>query len=109
MGAVRFDVRRHRLLRRVGILERPHVAGNPIAPAQGPNDGDGGRGRAMSAQTLAQARSLISRWYSIPLLLLVWQVAVASGLVGSRLLPSPGRGLAARSAGGGHWGAVLLA
>src|SRR5262249_26418805 len=91
MGAVRLDVRRHRLLRRVGVLERPHAAGDPIAPAQGPNDGHRGRGRAMSAQTLAQARSLISRWYSIPLLLLVWQVTGASGLVESRLLPSPGR------------------
>jgi NitT/TauT family transport system permease protein len=28
------------------------------------------------------------RWYSIPLLLLLWQVAVGSGLVESRLLPS---------------------
>ena len=45
----------------------------------------------MIAQTFAQARSLIARWYSIPLLLLVWQVAVGSGLVESRLLPSPGR------------------
>ncbi len=45
----------------------------------------------MTAQTVAQAWSLIARWYSIPLLLLVWQVAVASGLVESRLLPSPGR------------------
>jgi NitT/TauT family transport system permease protein len=30
----------------------------------------------------------IERWYSIPLLLLLWQVAVGSGLVESRLLPS---------------------
>ena len=45
----------------------------------------------MIAQGFAQARSLILRWYSIPLLLLVWQVAVASGLVESRLLPGPGR------------------
>jgi NitT/TauT family transport system permease protein len=43
------------------------------------------------AKTLAQARSLVARWYSIPLLLLVWQVAVGSGLVESRLLPSPER------------------
>ena len=43
----------------------------------------------MTAQAFAQAWSLISRWYSIPLLLLVWQVAVASGLVESRLLPNP--------------------
>lgn len=35
------------------------------------------------------------RWYSIPLLLLVWQVAVASGAVESRLLPSLGRVAAA--------------
>ena len=43
------------------------------------------------AQTLAQARSLAARWYSIPLLLLIWQAAVGSGLVESRLLPSPER------------------
>jgi NitT/TauT family transport system permease protein len=35
------------------------------------------------------------RWYSIPLLLLVWQAAVATGLVESRLLPSLGRVVAA--------------
>lgn len=33
----------------------------------------------------------IGRWYSIPLLLLVWQAAVSSGLVESRLLPGLGR------------------
>jgi NitT/TauT family transport system permease protein len=33
-------------------------------------------------------RRLIAEWYSIPLLLVVWQVAVSSGLVESRLLPS---------------------
>ena len=38
---------------------------------------------------MAQAGKLIGRWYSIPLLLLLWQVAVSSGLVVSRLLPSP--------------------
>jgi NitT/TauT family transport system permease protein len=38
---------------------------------------------------MARARSAITRWYSIPLLLLVWQAAVASGLVESRLLPAP--------------------
>ena len=43
------------------------------------------------AQTLTQAWSLATRWYSIPLLLLVWQLAVGSGLVESRLLPSPVR------------------
>jgi ABC-type nitrate/sulfonate/bicarbonate transport system permease component len=43
----------------------------------------------MMAHTFAQAWSLIARWYSIPLLLLVWQLAVASGLVESRLLPGP--------------------
>jgi NitT/TauT family transport system permease protein len=31
------------------------------------------------------------RWYSIPLLLLLWQVAVGSGLIESRLLPSLAR------------------
>jgi len=38
---------------------------------------------------IAAAARLIGRWYSIPLLLLVWQVVVGSGLVQSRLLPSP--------------------
>ena len=40
-------------------------------------------------QALVQTWRLVTRWYSIPLLLLVWQVAVGSGLVESRLLPSP--------------------
>jgi NitT/TauT family transport system permease protein len=39
---------------------------------------------------IANARNIIARWYSIPLLLLVWQAAVATGLVESRLLPGPG-------------------
>jgi NitT/TauT family transport system permease protein len=38
---------------------------------------------------LAQAGKLIAKWYSIPLLLIVWQAAVGSGLVQSKLLPSP--------------------
>ena len=38
----------------------------------------------------AKARAIIGRWYSIPLLLVVWGAAVASGLVQSRLLPGPG-------------------
>ena len=37
----------------------------------------------------------VERWYSIPLLLLVWQAAVSSGLVESRLLPGLGRVVAA--------------
>jgi NitT/TauT family transport system permease protein len=40
---------------------------------------------------IAQTRDLIARWYSIPLLILLWQFAVGSGLVESRLLPGPGR------------------
>jgi len=39
---------------------------------------------------IANARQVAARWYSIPLLLLLWQAAVASGLVESRLLPGPG-------------------
>jgi NitT/TauT family transport system permease protein len=35
--------------------------------------------------------SRIANWYSIPLLLLTWQLAVTSGLVESRLLPSVGQ------------------
>lgn len=37
---------------------------------------------------MREARQIIARWYSVPLLLLVWQVAVSSGAVKSRLLPS---------------------
>lgn len=40
---------------------------------------------------MANALRLAARYYSIPLLLAVWQIAVASGLVESRLLPSLGR------------------
>jgi NitT/TauT family transport system permease protein len=43
----------------------------------------------MIAQVTSQAANLISRWYSMPLLLLIWQVAVGGGFVESRLLPSP--------------------
>jgi len=45
----------------------------------------------MMVHTIAQAWSFVARWYSIPLLLLVWQLAVGTGLVESRLLPSPVR------------------
>jgi len=38
---------------------------------------------------IAKARALLVRWYSIPLLLLVWLVSVEGGLTESRLLPSP--------------------
>ena len=46
-------------------------------------------------EMLRQLVRQAGRWYSIPLLLLVWQFAVASGLVESRLLPSLGRVLSA--------------
>jgi ABC-type nitrate/sulfonate/bicarbonate transport system permease component len=49
----------------------------------------------MTAQAWNQTRDFIARWYSIPLLLLLWQLAVGSGLVESRLLPGPGRVLTA--------------
>jgi NitT/TauT family transport system permease protein len=38
---------------------------------------------------IAQAGEWIGRWYAIPLLLLLWQLAVGGGLVDSHLLPSP--------------------
>jgi NitT/TauT family transport system permease protein len=44
---------------------------------------------------MAKTLRLIERWYSIPLLLLVWQAAVSSGLVESRLLPGLGRVISA--------------
>lgn len=37
---------------------------------------------------MVRALRSVERWYSIPLLLLLWQVAVSSGLIESRLLPS---------------------
>lgn len=40
---------------------------------------------------IAQARSAVARWYSIPLLLAIWYVAVETGFSTSRLLPSPVR------------------
>ena len=43
----------------------------------------------MMAQMTSRAANLVGRWYSIPLLLLIWQVAVGGGFVESRLLPSP--------------------
>lgn len=36
----------------------------------------------------ARIRDFVGRWYSIPLLLLAWQLAVSSGSVHSRLVPS---------------------
>lgn len=39
---------------------------------------------------MANALRIAGRYYSIPLLLVVWQAAVASGLIESRLLPSVG-------------------
>jgi NitT/TauT family transport system permease protein len=36
----------------------------------------------------AQIRRFVARWYSIPLFVVVWQAAVSSGIVQSRLLPS---------------------
>jgi NitT/TauT family transport system permease protein len=38
---------------------------------------------------IVQARALVLRWYSIPLLLLIWYLAVETGWTTSRLLPSP--------------------
>jgi NitT/TauT family transport system permease protein len=38
---------------------------------------------------MARARTLLARWYSIPLLLLAWYLAVETGFSTSRLLPSP--------------------
>ena len=52
---------------------------------------------------MTNALRLAGRYYSIPLVLLVWQAAVTSGLVESRLLPSLGRVLSvlARDIGDG--------
>ncbi len=40
---------------------------------------------------IAQIRSAVLCWYSIPLLLVIWFAAVESGLTQSRLLPNPAR------------------
>jgi NitT/TauT family transport system permease protein len=37
---------------------------------------------------MTKVGQIVARWYSIPLLLVVWEVAVSSGCVRSRLLPS---------------------
>ncbi len=37
------------------------------------------------------AAKIVGRWYSIPLLLLLWELSTTSGLVQSRLLPGPGQ------------------
>ena len=37
---------------------------------------------------LQRTMGFVAKWYSIPLLLLIWQLSVSSGLVTSRLLPS---------------------
>src|SRR5882724_4849890 len=87
MGALRHHVCWHRLLRRPGLRERPHPHGDTTSRAERPSD----RHRRAGGTMIAQAGKLIGRWYSIPLLLLLWQVAVGSGLVESRLLPSPVR------------------
>ena len=38
---------------------------------------------------MKQISAVIARWYSIPLLLLLWQIGVSMGWITSRLLPSP--------------------
>ena len=48
-------------------------------------------GAVMMHAWRSQIIGTIERWYSIPLLLLLWQAAVGSGLVESRLLPSLSR------------------
>jgi len=46
----------------------------------------------MSVKTaLAATLRVIGRWYSVPLVLLIWQVLVGSGMVESRMLPSLAR------------------
>ena len=40
---------------------------------------------------MPQLVNLISKWYSIPLLILLWQIADSTGLIHSRLLPPPSR------------------
>lgn len=47
---------------------------------------------------IAQIRSAVFRWYSIPLLLVIWFAAVESGVTQSRLLPSPARVFSALAA-----------
>src|SRR6185369_16483079 len=87
MGPVRLHVRRHRLLRDSRLPERPHLDRREAARAQGSDDRHGRAARAM----IAQVRSQFFRWYSIPLMLLLWYAAVETGWVTSRLLPSPAR------------------
>jgi ABC-type nitrate/sulfonate/bicarbonate transport system permease component len=70
----------------VSVPARPTIAGRnglaPLAAAEG-----GWQPRHLAAAGLR----LVGRWYSIPLLLVVWQISVSTGLVHSRLLPSVGQ------------------
>src|SRR5262249_49090513 len=78
-----------------GLCERPHSARDPRARAQGPDHRHARAVAAMTTQAKSRAWDVVARWYSIPLLLVLWQAAVGSGLVESRLLPGPDRVLAA--------------
>ena len=40
------------------------------------------------SMTMRRMLAFVAKWYSVPLLLVLWQIAVSSGLVTSRLLPS---------------------
>jgi NitT/TauT family transport system permease protein len=40
------------------------------------------------SMTMRRMLAFLAKWYSVPLLLVLWQIAVSSGLVTSRLLPS---------------------
>src|SRR5262249_26602393 len=95
MGSLRRDAGRDPLFRRLRFCERPHPARDPRARAQGTDHRHPRAGAAMRSLAKSRAWDLVARWYSIPLLLVVWQAAVGSGLVESRLLPGPERVLAA--------------
>jgi ABC-type nitrate/sulfonate/bicarbonate transport system permease component len=67
----------------VSAAGRPGVARREGLVAVAAGDGGWQPGRLAAA-----GFRLLARWYSIPLLLVVWQVSVSTGLVHSRLLPS---------------------
>src|SRR6185437_15745977 len=89
--ALRPDVRRHRHVRGARLCRRPYPDDRARLHAARPDDRHDRGGGAMRAALLRH----VERWYSIPLLLLMWQAAVSSGLVESRLLPGFGRVAAA--------------
>lgn len=71
----------------LGFASDPDSHGDPPPRTARTDD----RNRGADPMMTAAAIRRLGQWYSIPLMLQLWQLAVTSGLVESRLLPSLGR------------------